>query len=158
MEETIACIALIILGLTGIYPFLINLSRTIDSSDWITTEAEMIGVGVVTNIDHYLSDFPTGMDVLSYVPSIRYKYTINGKSFIGSRVSFIDTIPAISADFVKRKLKKYKHVRTVTVFVSPTDPNESVIERGIQFDSYLSCCFGVLLSLLGVAMLANIYS
>ncbi len=78
--------------------------------------------------------------------NIKYRYSVAGKQFTGSRVSIGDDM---GNDELEIRMKRYPKGRSVTVFYDPADPASAVLERDLPS----GCARG---GLIGLALLAAI--
>lgn len=61
------------------------------------------------------------------VPDVTYTFSVQGKSYQGSRVSLGD----VSGRFAEEAVRRYPVGATVTIYYDPNDPGNCVIERGL---------------------------
>lgn len=104
-----------------IFPFLIwQALKTIrmakESAGWSTTS------GVVTASTTKKVSFRVQ-------PRVTYSYEVNGATYTGERISFASLTPKQEVDGV---LGRYPLGQPVTVYYSPADPRQSVLEPGMN--------------------------
>jgi hypothetical protein len=73
------------------------------------------------------SDSPT---TTLYRPLIAFSYEYNGIKYAGSQVSLGLKVTASSAAFAKSIVAKYPAGKTISIYVNPANPSESVLSPG----------------------------
>jgi len=86
-----------------------------------------------------------------YISKVKYKYVVNGKSYIGKRITFQreHIYSQHSVDFI---IDKYPVGKIVKVYYSPNNPRNVVLERGYSKKVYFAPIFGVVLLLLATVL------
>jgi hypothetical protein len=92
-----------------------------------------------------------------YSAEISYDFVVEGKLFSGDRITLNSGGTSTSSiKSVKKDLQKYPVDAAVTVYYDPELPNNSVLEPGADFFTYMIKYAPFLFGLLGVAMLWQI--
>lgn len=101
---------------------LINHSNARASTSWTTT------TGKLTELHLWGKRRVDGEMVGCENLSVKYQYTVNGKTFTGSRAAFYTLHYPETIDFAKR----YPQGSTIPVLYNPQHPGESVIVPGLH--------------------------
>ncbi len=148
---TVLCLGFTVPGivLTGIgYNQLQHERRSLA---WPTTSGVITASEILENKQYRNSN--TRSDVVIYFePSIRYRYTVSGRSYLSNQVSFggfNSTDPKEATAIVNR----YEKGRSVTVYYNPTRPEESVLETGTTPLTYIPLGLGIIFLGIGILML-----
>jgi hypothetical protein len=142
-------ITLAVLGLAAVFAHLTGerlvlrrLSR--ESTGWPRVAGVVVDTGTV-----WSSSPRSGR---SYWPRVRYRYAVDGKAYVGDRVSF-------RADYaradVESAVRRYPAGSAVSVSYSPGDPRRSVLEPGTWHDGRLMT---VLVPLTVAAIMAVLFA
>lgn len=135
------------LGGVSIVVELVQMLRAIVSShwDWVDGEIEDVGVKEGQKYD--------GARVIPvYRPIVRYRYSLNGRTYSGERLGF-QGLASSSLAAARRTTKRYDVHEVVKVYVSPRDPTFSVIEVGVQRGHWLGLALGFVWLVVGCAMI-----
>jgi len=81
---------------------------------------------------------------------IRYRYTIEGRTYEGDRFCFGTGMTVYSLRAAERAVTTYPKGRIVTLFVSPSDRSRAVIEPGVGWRVAMPFLAGGLLIALGI--------
>ena len=71
-----------------------------------------------------------------YLPSVKYTYTVNGRSYTGRRITASDEYQKTLSG-AKDILKKYPVGGEVSVYYDPADADTSLLEVGIKKNVYI---------------------
>jgi hypothetical protein len=94
------------------------------SLDWPAAPAEIVSAEIETSAHHTKNGSST-----SYAPRITYRYTVDGRTYDGSRAAFAyEASQAAAAEFVRR----FPPGSHVDAYYDPRDPSEAVLVRGGQ--------------------------
>jgi hypothetical protein len=90
----------------------------------------------------------------SYKVTVRYEYTVDGKTYTGNRIGFGGS-PTRSSRSRASSLRssEYAEGTTVTVHYDPKNPEKSVLYPGVSMLSYILLGVAVVLALAGAASL-----
>ena len=80
----------------------------------------------------------------SFHANIRYRFSANNKSFTGTRVSFGDH-DANYRSYADDLVQRYPKDGEVTVYYNPANPEQSVLEPGVQPQTWVIIIVGVVL-------------
>ena len=88
-----------------------------------------------------------------YYPQLEYEYSIGGRNYTGTRIAMI--LPRSDFRFKKRIYEQYPVGTLVSVFYDPRDPENSVLEPGVQervitFWDFVKISVGLLFLWLGL--------
>ncbi len=89
------------------------------------------------------------------VAQIAYAFEVGEETFTGHRISFAERIPESE---VPELLKRYPEGKIVAVFYDPSDPTQSVLERGVPQGLLLGCLSLTGLGIAGVAAVVGALS
>jgi|WetSurMetagenome_2_1015567.scaffolds.fasta_scaffold329436_2 hypothetical protein len=87
--------------------------------------------------------------VHSYKLRISYSYSVEGKTYVSSRVFFGDRILSSFKAWFHMIALKYSPGSNVQVYYKPTNPKLSVLEPGIKYELFIALFSGVILVVLG---------
>jgi hypothetical protein len=89
-----------------------------------------------------------GANPTTYQARIRFRYTVNGRTFTGTRVAYGDHG---SSDISQAQavVNQYKRGMTVTVFYLEGSPGICVLESGVQPQTWSIFLFGVVFLVVG---------
>jgi hypothetical protein len=90
----------------------------------------------------------------TYRAQISYSYSVNGREFIGARAQFGNVLAVNFSAPAVRLHRRYPAGSPVRVKYAPTDPNESVLESAVAAPVTMSFFFGLVLLVIGLAMVA----
>ena len=108
-----------------------NLVRSVRSESWPTAPGLVLSSRMEQHHSH--------KGGTSYSASIGYDYVVAATHFDGTRVAFGSM--SASAAYARAILDRFPVGKTVPVYYSPGDPQDSVLEPGIHGGTWL--CFGV---------------
>ena len=96
------------------------------SSGWPATEGKIVRSWVKTSTS-WDSDYRTR--TTAYYPAVQYEYTVLGKTYTGSRISFGGTAGKSTRRAAEAALEGYPVGASVTVYYNPHNPQDAVLER-----------------------------
>jgi hypothetical protein len=67
-----------------------------------------------------------------FIPEVQYRYTVAGREFTGSQITFHLSQSIHTKDFAESCLKDYPTGKVVSVYYEPEAPGVSVLQPGIQ--------------------------
>ncbi|SMF09209.1 Protein of unknown function [Alteromonadaceae bacterium Bs31] len=133
--------------LVGIIFFIIgcyNLFRAFQTYSWPSVQGRIISSGVESYTTTY-TDRAT--DRLSeqtvYDAYIAYEYIVEGARYSNDTVKVGGTIGSNIKAWTRALLNKYPQGKTVNIYYKPTDPTQSVLEKGIQLSTWFVAVFGL---------------
>ena len=104
----------------------------------------------------YLEDVTLSNEsVHSYKLRISYSYSIEGKTYVSSRVFFGDRILSSFKGWFQKISIKYSPGSKVDVYYKPSNPKLSVLEPGIKYELFIILFSGVMLFVLGYIIITN---
>ncbi len=144
--------------------------RSLASSGWPSTNGKIIDSRVEEEKVRRTGSGTnkTPLNQKRYQPKIDYTYSVNDKSFMGTRISYSDhgylgksksvTVMGVTryssntnAKASAQKIaKKYHKGKKVTVFYMPDNPGESVLEPGFTYKVFAWPICGIVLLAIGV--------
>jgi len=86
----------------------------------------------------------------TYKPEIEYEYKANGMSRKGQTIYIGDGASSSDRSYAQRFVSRYPANCNVSVYYNPSDPDISVLEKGIQKASFIPLVFGVGFTFMGV--------
>lgn len=92
----------------------------------------------------------------SYRPDVTYCYSVQGKEFLASRVAFGAQPEFGSADRAARTVQRYRTGARVIVRYNPHDPQEAVLQPGINGWVFAGAALGVLFTAVGILALRSL--
>lgn len=106
--------------------------------------------GTVTHskVTSYVSS-SEGKSTQMYSADVRYRYIINGTAYSSGRVSLGDSSTSNSGG-KKEIVMRYALGQQVLVYYDPVSPDESLLEPGPAFITYIPFAFGLLCMISGV--------
>lgn len=108
---------------------------------------------LISNIDNINY---TGEDAdLSYKAKVKYQYNLNGKNYLSKKIFYGDYIRSNMSYRAKKVIKKYGKDEIVTVYYNPDNPEESVLETGINPVIYKILYVSLCLILLSIFLIMN---
>jgi len=113
------------LGCLMIYEASRNTILIYQSSNWPSTSGQIVS----SNVEVYTSSKRT-----SYYPKIIYRYTVEGKSFEGSRITY--QLGRSDREEAEEQVAKYPTGSVKSVFYNPNLPEESCLEAGGAVTGY----------------------
>ncbi len=85
-----------------------------------------------------------------YKPIVRFSYQVRGREFRGNKIFFgSGDISTGDISYSRRITQKYPRGKTVKVFYHPYEPQQSVLEAGLNKKSFIELTFGALFFLVG---------
>ena len=90
-----------------------------------------------------------------YRSEVSYVYTVAGQELVGSRTRFGDRMELSWSAPALRVVQQYKAGSRVTVRYDPNDPEECVLESGINGFVFLVAATGAVVLTVGVAWLRS---
>jgi hypothetical protein len=145
MNHIFEIIVVILVGLTtlGLSYYLYNKSKEVYKWTEIKGKIE----------DIYVDKFEFVQEARkAYRSKITYSYTYQNKDYQSRRLFYGDFIRKTWPRKTKVLVEKYKSNRNIIVYVNPSKPRESVIEKGIPAVIYYLLIVGIALLIIGVLM------
>ena len=138
-------IVVLVIGIILIIFSSMTIYKCINSGTWPTTE------GQIRKSEMYISyDYEDGH---KYQAEIEYSYRVDGRGYVGNRVSYRwnDNPSSRSSDkgYYERVLEKYPAGKNVTVHYNPDDPDEAVLET---YPSWVAC----LILFVGISLIVSV--
>jgi hypothetical protein len=94
-------------------------------------------------------------DGYSYRPEVSYRYTVDGNEIVGSRIRFGLRLETSWSAPAVRVIQHYKVGARVPVRYDPNDPEECVLESGINGTVFAGAALAVALLMFGVFWLRS---
>ena len=82
-------------------------------------------------------------------PVVRYRYSVGENTYVGDTINYGGVVSSSFRSIAEKVVKKYQHGKVVKVYVSPEDPNISVLEPGFHYGSVITILVGVLFVAIG---------
>lgn len=89
----------------------------------------------------------------TWAPRVEYRYEVGDTIYTRNRIRFTGSDSYADSDDARRVVNNYEVGRIVTVYYSPDDPTDAVLEREIDNVDVFFICVGALLMLGGIAVL-----
>ncbi|OHA46106.1 MAG: hypothetical protein A3A80_00685 [Candidatus Terrybacteria bacterium RIFCSPLOWO2_01_FULL_44_24] len=116
--------------------------NAMESKNWPLSEGRITVSDVSENYD-------SDNNGKTYSAKVAFEYTVNGRQYVGSRVTFGDydsSDPAHASGIVMR----YPVGESVQVYYDPDEPKTSVLEPGTSWSSFVGLGAGGIFSLIGI--------
>ena len=97
-------------------------------------------------------------DLFVQAPHVTYRYTVNGQTMMGHKLSIIE-INTASRSYAMEKLKGMEAGKEVPVYYNPKKPNEAYLTREVNYAPVVAMVGGlavILVMTLGVLFLINV--
>jgi len=111
--------------------------------NWPSTQARIIRSEIVR---HPASDIGKPD---TYGPEIGYEYVIDGRKLTGNNIAFGVTGASSDHGFAEEYVAKFPAGKGVNVFFDPTNPQDSVLERGASGKTYFPLGLGLIFVIMG---------
>jgi hypothetical protein len=116
------CVVFLLAGGWMLYRAYAPRLKAKQARSWSSTEATILESGIGDD----RSRSATGKATIAFVPTIRYRYTVGGKSFEGDRITLFQTgYDYIDASNIK---DQFKTDEKMPVYYNPNNPAESVLK------------------------------
>ena len=86
----------------------------------------------------------------TYYPKVGYRYRVDGRNYISSRIAFGTGDSGGSAKWARKIVNKYPVGKNVTVYYNPQDPQYGVLESGFTWRSIMILLAGIAFFAAGV--------
>ncbi|MBD3271553.1 MAG: DUF3592 domain-containing protein [Elusimicrobia bacterium] len=141
----------IILGLVllavGISLFLLGkhlIGKAKASTQWPSTTGIIVESSVTQSREY---DSSRRKYYMRYKPLINYEYTVDGKKYVGDKVSFGGTGTSRASAY--NLIDKYPTRAEVTVYYDPEKPLNAVLETGVSAITYIPFYLGLFVAICG---------
>jgi len=124
-----------------------GLIRANASTNWPTAEGRVMA----SSVDRRRSSSSNGGSSTTYHAEILYEYSVDDTTFDGNRVAYGD-YGSSSPSHARRVVNRYPVGKTVMVHYMSDNPEESLLEPGIQLQSWFLPGFGLLFFTVGSLM------
>lgn len=121
-------IALIVMGAGGTFWLWQSWQRAEETRKWTPVEAVVMSSQVLT-------DRPTPHSPLKFTADVRYRYTIAGKTFTGTRIKRVDG-PSSHKENAEAVVAAHRAGSTVTCYANPAQPDFAILEHGSRAALY----------------------
>jgi hypothetical protein len=125
MISGIVAIPFVIIALVFIFLALRAGRQAGVSKNWPATTGKIIASGIEPRRSHS-SNGGTGT---SYYPVVQYQYMIDGRSYMGNRITFGNQVGYGWTNMAQKQVDLYPAGANVAVFYDPSDPGMAVLER-----------------------------
>src|SRR5262249_44910960 len=143
LVTTVAAIVTLVIGIGGLSASLLLWWRVRQADSYLPVPARIVerSVGGVLG----------GPGGSSYGPKVKYAYTVDGREFVGDRYGYFSR-----GYSVKRAREALAAIPDeLTVYVSPSDPTQAVIDRSGKGVAALCGCAGVVIVLIALVIFAS---
>jgi hypothetical protein len=124
MISGIVAIPLVIVALVFIYLALRASRQAGVSKNWPATTGKIIASGIEPRRSRSGSGSGT-----SYYPVVQYQYVIDGRTYMGNRITFGNQVGYGWTNMAQKQVDQYPPGANVAVFYDPNDPGMAVLER-----------------------------
>ena len=93
-----------------------------------------------------------GVRQRSYIPAIKYSYTIQGQMYVGTRITLGADWITSSSEQAQAKLQQYPVEQPCRVYYNPNDAAESALETASGRTSWSQLLAGVAFFLIGLVV------
>ena len=142
-----SCFVLVGIG-TGAF-FVYRILQGVTSAGWPFAIGELES----TELEHVIyngTDSGGGADLASaWVVNFRYSYSVSGKKYTGSRVTWSDGINK-TMRALRKLQKKYQGKSLIQVYYNPKNPNQCVLVPGLSLFNFTPLITSTLFILAGL--------
>jgi hypothetical protein len=94
-----------------------------------------------------------------YTPEIKYNYSVNGKEFTSEKIALgiKDSETSISKVYSK-SLERFPKDKIVNVYYAPANPENAVLEPGINNGNFLYYVLSIVSALSGIFLITNYFT
>jgi len=124
-----------------------GLIRASASTDWPTAQGQIMA----SSVDRRRSSSSNGGSSTTYQAEILYQYSVADTAFNSNRVAYGD-YGSSSPSHARRIVNRYPVGKTVIVYYMPDNPEESLLEPGLQMQSWFLPGFGFIFFTVGSLM------
>lgn len=114
-----------------------------------TTWPTVTGVVTVAELGKHLGHDRD--DATTYSADISYDYVVNDHSYVNGTVNF-GSVQTSDPSTARRVLKRYPVGLQVPVYYNPADPQEAILEPGLDWGSWFLPIFGGIFLVVGVGI------
>ncbi|MEF8879122.1 MAG: DUF3592 domain-containing protein [Candidatus Thermoplasmatota archaeon] len=151
---TFLAILLIVISLVATYFTYGKIKKDIDSLNWDNTDGKITHSEVVRE-RVYDRD---SVNKYTYSAYVQYEYQVGNKTYTSDTVSFGGKgFSSSDKGYAEGIVDKYPEGENVTVHYNPDKPSEAVLEPGLNIMSIIPIIFGVVLLIVGIAILYFLY-
>jgi hypothetical protein len=117
------------------------------SQRWPSVQGKVLSAGVAEKVGRT----SRGRRTVEYSAAVVYQYTVDGKEFSSSEMSFG---PQQTYSFLAKKLaNQYEEGQEVTVYYDPANPKTAVLRREVMFGGWVFGLAGLLVGFIGLRLL-----
>jgi hypothetical protein len=139
---------MVLLGIGMVYNTGSKMLQASKSNDWIET------TGLMTKFEIIKQNYSGAVKKNGYIPKAEYKYSVNGRIYVGNRIMFYDD-KTRDYDDIEELKKKFAKNKKIPVYYNPQNKSESILIREGLFygDSFISLLVGSLIAIFGSIMI-----
>lgn len=119
------------------------------SADWPSVKGRVVS----SSVDQQRSSKNNGGTSTTYHAEVLYEFAVGGTTYNGNRVAYGDYGSSNPAH-ARRIVNQYPEGETVTVHYMPDDPEQSVLEPGVQMQAWILPGIGSVFLFAGCLMAA----
>ncbi len=123
-----------------------NVNQAAGNSGWSLTHGEILSSDVVEQPSHEVGVGST------YLAEVQYRYHVEDTGYLGDRVA-IGYYSSGSYSEAWQLAERYRQGSRVDVWFDPDDPEQAVLQRGADSNSWLELSVGAGILLLGAVLL-----
>lgn len=123
--------------------------RQIMRANASTAWPAVTGVVTVAELGKHTGHDPD--DATTYSADISYDYVVNDRSYVNGTVNF-GSVQTSDPSTARRVLKRYPVGLQVPVYYNPADPQEAILEPGLDWGSWFLPIFGSIFLAVGVGV------
>ena len=147
-SKKMKAVLFLVVGLgAGIYSFNLYSTAT-ESESWPTVKGDIIDSGA--NRVHKVQ---TGKS--KWEAHVNYKYSVNEMEYENDRVKFGVDLSYDSYQLALKSISGYPSGGRVPVYYDPINPQNSTLEIGVSFFTYLGFGFSALIIMIGLGFLIS---
>lgn len=135
MIVSIIALAFLLVGTGTAVFFLLKIKKAMASRAWPSVSGELESSGLRKVVYNGVDGDSISDQASALVVDFRYRYTVNGDSFVGSRVTFSDSVNKATSS-LKRLQSRYQGKEAISVYYNPENPAESVLLPGATFYNF----------------------
>ena len=142
-----ACFFLLAITPIGFYQGFKVVNHANSTKSWDTVE------GIITKS----TIFKEEDGGTAYIPTIEYRYEINGKSYDHNQIISTERIQFGKLNLAKEYTDKYSENTKVTIYYNPVNPQDSVLETGVSVRHFFSLVMPSLVLIFGLFLVYKLF-
>lgn len=125
----------LLVGVATAALFLFKIKKAVASTKWPSVYGELESSELRKVVYQGVVSDGVSDQASALVTDFRYRYTVDGESFVGSRVSFSDGVNKTTRS-LKKLQQRYQAQDNVSVYYNPRNPGDSVLVPGVTIYNF----------------------